>query len=134
MTPIERAQRVQELAKHATKEPWEYEFAWNNAGLPTGDLKCPGRNDGFTVELLEIDCKWITETRTLAPALAADVQALTEERDQARIVADDALNEVTIRVAQIDALTDLLREMLPKCQHFPGIAERARALGIEAKP
>ena len=101
-TPLDRAKRVQELSAKATEGPWTYEFAYNNAGLPTGDLKAPGRNDGATIELLEIDCMMITEGRDLAPALAEDV-------------------------TQLVALWDLCK---PLCQHVPEVAAKARELGL----
>ena len=122
-TPLDRAKRVIDLDKHATKPPWSYEFAYNNGGLPTGDLKCPGRNDGFTVELLEIDCLWITETRTLSVALAADVTQLTAEyAGLAEQLAEEA--------SHCQALAELLKRALPYAQHDPQVADLAQALGL----
>lgn len=108
-TPLQRAQRVEELAEKATPGPWSE----HSLSVLIGD----------NLRSEDSDCQFCAETRTLSPALAADVVALTADLEAAR----SCLIAEGMRVNELEAF---LRDAFPMFSHVPLLADRAAALGL----
>lgn len=82
---------IKRKERQATAGPWKWEYASNNAGMPTGFFYIPAHNGNAKVEMLADDARFCAEMRTDVKVLIKEIERLHKTLD--KLVEDKIIKE-----------------------------------------